>query len=518
MTPQKVPLYSATYIPPMPNYGLMGFKELIEIIAKSYQKDPQNLENKGLEVLEALKPKSKIEATKLTDSLITIASKQLKEVYDKEYGGFGSEPKFPHSYTLNLAINIFKLTKDIELKEIVCNSLDNILMGGMYDVVEGGFCRYSTTKDWLIPHFEKMTYDNAQMIITLLNAYREFNSDVYKQEALKSIDFMIEKMSYKNLFFSASDADSNGVEGEYFIYSYDEVAKKLDSKMLAKLNIYKNGNFDGRNIIRLNSIKDLENSEIKEALEVLKDIRATRDYPAIDNKIVTSWNGMMITALFEAAKEDKIYLDIAQQSLDALEEKMIKNVNIYHSALVDSTPKIDGFLEDYAWVIKAYLARYSVTLDEIALIKATNLANEAIKRFYRSGMWLVGGNEFVNYVEDSDASFSSSVAIMVQNLLTLRSLVEEVYEKFAYSTLEINSYNIMRQPISRPTIVNEAIRYIKDDVIIKSSEQNLQELIGFNFKYPYTLLKLSLNDNIELCTNRACFASYKSIIELKADI
>ena len=518
MTPQKVPLYSATYIPPIPNYGLMGFRELIDIIAKSYQKDPNKLESKGLEILEALKPKSKIEATKITDSLIEIASQQIKQLYDSQYGGFGNEPKFPHSYTLNLAIDLYKLTKDSKLEEVVCNTLDNILKGGMYDIVEGGFCRYSTTKDWLIPHFEKMTYDNAQMVSLLLKAYRVFKNPLYKQEAFKTIDFMLEKMSKDGLFFSASDADSNEIEGEYFVYSYKEATEILDKDELALLNIYKNGNFDGKNIVRVDSADRLLDSKVKDALNKLKRVRANRDYPAIDQKIISSWNGMMIAALYEASMFDSRYLDIANRALEALESKMIKNITIYHTALLDTNPKIEGFLEDYAWVAKAFLAKYSATLDEVTLIKASNFANEAIKRFYRGGLWLVGGNEFDNFEKDSDASFSSSVAVMVQNLLTLRSVSEPIYEKFAYSTLEVNSYNIMRQPISRPTITNEAIRYIKDDIIIKSSHQNLKELIGFDFKYPYTLLKPTLNSTFELCTNKACFGTYRSLVELKEHI
>ena len=518
ITPDKTPIYSATYIPPIPNYGLMGFKDLIEVIAKSYKKDPQKLEDKGQEVLNALKPKSKIEATKLTDSLITIASKQIKQVYEKEFGGFGDAPKFPHSYTLNLAINLYKLTKDIELKEIVEHSLDSMLKGGMYDIVEGGFCRYSTTKDWLIPHFEKMTYDNALMSVTLLKAYSAFNKELYKQEAFKTLDFMVEKMSSNGLFFSASDADSNGVEGEYFIYDYNELKELFDKDTLKALGVSKSGNFDGKNIIRVSDISYLNDNKIKEVLKSLKDIRAKREYPFIDKKVITSWNAMMITALFEASKFDNRYLDIANNSLDALSSKMVKGVSVFHSALVDSTPKIEGFLEDYAWIISANLAKYSATLDEMALINATNLANEAIKLFFKDGRWLVGGDEFKNYEQDTDASVPSSVAIMTQNLLTLRSLVESVYEKFAFATLEINSFNLMRQPISRPSLANEAIRYIKDDIIIKSNEDNLKELIGFNFKYPYTLLKLTNSKNIELCTNRACFANYTNIIEAKEHI
>jgi len=249
MTPNLVPIYSATYIPPIPNYGMMGFKELIKLLAKSYKEKKEQLIQKGQEVLEALKPKSKIEATKINDFIIQNSITQIKQVFNKTYGGFGNAPKFPHSYTLNLTCNLYKLTKDKKLKHIVEFTLDNMLRGGMYDIVEGGFCRYSTDEEFFIPHFEKMTYDNALMSVTLLKAYEITSKEIYKQKAFEILDFMVEKMSQDGLFFSASDADTNGVEGEYFIYEYDEVAKafrenNIDISLLGVLNIYKNGRFD----------------------------------------------------------------------------------------------------------------------------------------------------------------------------------------------------------------------------------------------------------------------------------
>jgi len=514
MTPDKIPFYSATYIPPIANYGMMGFGELLDIIAKSYKNDPKMLESKGQEVLNALKPKTKIEATKITEDLIAIVSKQIKQVYDKDNGGFGKAPKFPHASTLNLAINIYKLTKDRELKDIVTHTLDNMLLGGIYDLVDGGFSRYSTDNIWLIPHFEKMTYDNALMAKVLIKAYNTFNIKRYKDVAIEIVNFMLDKMSQDNLFFSASDADTNGIEGEYFTFDYNEVKKAfeingVDTKLLYDLGITKNGNFDGKSIVRLRSIDLRENGEIKKAIKVLKDLRAKKSYPFIDKKVITSWNAMMIDAIFELSKIEPKYQEVASKSLKALESKMVNNIRVYHSSLIENSPKIEGFLEDYTWLINAYLQSYSVTLDELELIKATNLANEVIKKFYKDGKWQIGDGEFKNFEQDYDSTYTSSVSLMAQNLLTLRSLVEPIYEKFAFKTLEVNSYNLMRQPISRPTLTDAAIRYIKDDVIIKANEELLKELIGINFKYPYTLLKVTLDKNYQVCTNKACFATAK---------
>ena len=523
MTANKVPFYSATYIPPIANYGMMGFGELLDTIAKSYKQDPQMFEQKGLEVLNALKPKSKIEATKIDKQLIDIVTKQIKYVYEKEYGGFGTAPKFPHASTIELAINLYKLKRDQEIFEIIKYTLDSMLLGGLYDHVDGGFCRYSTDKMWLVPHFEKMSYDNALMAKVLLKAYRLTKEDHYRSAAFETIDFMLEKMSQDNLFFSASDADTYGMEGAYFLYDYNEVKEAfkkegIDNKLLFELGITRNGNFDNKSIVRLHESKFKEIPEIKKALKILKKLRENREYPFIDRKVITSWNSMMIITLFEASKEKKSYLEIAYKSLKALEDKMLQGNELFHSALIENKPKIKGFLEDYAWLIAAYLSAYSATLDESYIIKATTMTNEAIKKYYRDGKWLLSNGEFKNFEEDYDTTYTSSLSLMVENLLTLRSLNEPIYEKFAFQTLQVHSYQLMRQPISRPTLADAAIRYLQDDIIIKSSEENLQPLINEEFEYPYILLKVTKDDKYEICNSHSCFASEKSLEDLKAKL
>ncbi len=520
MTANKKPFYSATYIPPIANYGMMGFGELLDTIAKSYKQDSQMLESKGIEVLNALKPQNRVEATKIDEQIITIATKQLKEVYDSAYGGFGDAPKFPHASTLELALNLYKLTDDSELKSIVTHTLDSMLLGGVYDLVDGGFCRYSTDKLWLVPHFEKMTYDNALMAKVLLKAFQVTNVEHYKSFAIEIIEFMLEYMSQDNLFFSASDADTNGIEGEYFIYDYSEVKKiflkeGVDSKLLYEMGITRNGNFDGKSIVRLQDISLRQNVEFQKAFELLATIRKSRKYPFIDRKIICSWNAMMITTLFEASKVESQYLQKALQHLEALESKMFNGVELYHSALIENRPIIKAFLEDYAWMTRLYLTAYNATLDEHFIIKATTLANEAIKRFYRDGRWLISDGEFKNFDNDYDSAYTSSVSLMVQNLLTLRSLSDKIYEKFAFHTLQVHSYNLMRQAISRPTLVDAAIRYIKEDKIIKSKLENLKPLVNVTYKYPYIYLKLTDDENYELCNNSSCFASLMSSKELK---
>ncbi len=509
----KLPIYSATYIPPIANYGKMGFKELLEIIAKSWNKDKATLIAKGEDVIKALTPSNKIEATKIDEQLESIVTSQIKQVFDKAYGGFGKAPKFPHASTLDLAINLYKLNKDSELKEIVIDTLNKMSLGGIYDIVEGGFCRYSTDTMWLVPHFEKMTYDNALLVQVYTKAYMVFGIDRFKDIAIETVEFMLKKMNNNLLFFSASDADTNGVEGDYFIYDYSEVKEafeknKIDSRWLFELSITRNGNFDGKSIARFNTKESIYNKDAKKALNILRELREGREYPFIDNKIITSWNSMMITSLFKLSKVDKKYLESAKISLKSLKNKMVNGVDIYHSALIENSPKVKGFLEDYAYYTEALIEAYNSTLDEIYLIEATSIANEAIKRFFKDGRWIIGDSEFKDYDDDYDTSYPSSISIMVDNLLTLRSLSEPIYEKFIFNTMQVHSYNLMRQPISRPTLTNCAIRYLRDDKVVKSNEGNLKEIVDLEFKYPYTFLKVTNDSNYLLCNNSSCYEKF----------
>ena len=524
MTPGKTPFYSATYIPPEPRYGMLGFGELLETIAIKYQKDRKTLEKKGQEVLDFLKPKSKIQATKIDKNLEITIIKQIKQLFEPKFGGFSGAPKFPHASTLRLALALYQLKADEELKSIIEHTLKMMSLGGLYDLVDGGFCRYSTDEAWLVPHFEKMTYDNALLAEVYLKAGLLFNNDRFRQIAYETLDFMIDKMMDSELFFSASDADSQGEEGSYFVYSYDEALKALKEanftnpkELLKSLGVSKEGNFFGKNIIRLQNFSDFSNVSIQEALKVLKSLREAREYPFIDRKIQTSWNAMVIGSLFIAGRYKRRYLTQAIKSLEALENKMADGVGLYHSTLIDNRPKVEGFLEDYAWLITALLEGYRATLDENYLKRATKLSNEAIKRFYDGGRWRIDNQEFKELCDDRDSSYPSALSVMVEALLGIESLVDPVYEKFISRTLEVHSYNLMRQPISRPTLTEVTIRDLKDDLIIKSKQKNLKPYISKidTIGYPWLWFKGSFDDNFMLCGKRSCFASEDSFESIK---
>ena len=521
LTEDLKPFYSATYIPDEPKYGMMSFKALLDVISDKYKNEKETLVNEADRILQHLNPKEdKIQATKLDESIIGRVLDQANQLFDNKDGGFNKAPKFPQASTLDLLLDLYRLTGEKEALNMSILSLSSMAKGGLYDRVEGGFCRYSTDNEWLVPHFEKMTYDNALLSEVYLKAYHVTNNDFYKDIAFETIDFMLEKMSQDRLFYSASDADTEGEEGKYFVYTYDKALKSFEKanipskeheKLAEALHITKEGNFEGKNIIRVDDPSSLDIPYYKEAIEALRKRREKRVYPFIDTKVLVSWNAIMIKSLFKAARTDSKYLKPAIKSLDKLLETMYINSQLFHSTLIGKEPKIQAFLEDYAFLGETLIEAYESTLDETYLITATKLANSAIEKYYVNGKWKFSRGEFETNADIYDSSYPSSVATMISLLYSLSSLVDIVYKKFVFKTLEIYSYDIMRQPISTPKMSRMVIRYLKDDIIIKAKEEKLALHITEldTITYPFTFIKNDTNDGFMLCNSNSCFGHEK---------
>jgi len=521
LTTELKPFYSATYIPPEPKYGMMSFPSLLEVIADKYKNEKKLLTEKADEILRFLNPKDdKIQATKLDMSILTRISDHAKQLFDSEHGGFNKAPKFPQTSTLSLLLDVYKLTGNKETLNMALFSLSAMAKGGLRDLVDGGFCRYSTDNEWLVPHFEKMTYDNALLSDIYLQAYHVSDNTFYKDVAFETLDFMLEKMSDQGLFYSASDADTEGEEGKYFVYSYEKALKsfekagiptKAHEKLAKALHIGKVGNFEGKNIVRIDDPTHPNIPYYKEALDALKQRREKRTYPFIDKKVIVSWNAMMIVSLFKASRVEKTYLPLAIKSLDALLKSMYVHSELYHSTLIGKTPKIKAFLEDYAYICEALIEAYKSTLNEVYLVTATKLANNAIEKYFDKGKWKFSRGEFETNADIYDSSYPSSVAMMLSALFSISSLVDTVYKKFVFKTLEIYSYDVMRQPLSTPRMSKMVLRYLKDDVIIKASEDKLKPYIKKldTLPHPFLLFKNDTNDGYMVCNSNACFGHEK---------
>ena len=529
LTEEGKPFYSATYIPPEARYGMMAFPELLNVIVDKYANAKGTLVEEAEKILKHLNPdKDKIQATKLDSSIVQRTIEHAGLLYDHRFGGFSKSPKFPQSSLLDLLLDLHTLTNSKEALAMVEKQLFHMARGGLRDIVEGGFCRYSTDNEWMVPHFEKMTYDNAQLSSVYLKAYHITQNTFYKKVAFETLDFMLEKMQESYLFYSASDADTEGEEGKYFVYTYEKAKKSFLKAGIPKealddlcraLHITPEGNFEGKNIIRVED--PTRTDEIPYFHEAIKALRKRREekrtYPFIDKKVIVSWNAMMIRSLFYAARTDEHYLKPAKRSLEKLLESMYINGQLFHTTLIGKKPKIHAFLEDYAYLCEALIEAYETTLDETHLIIAQKLANNAIEKFYKHGIWKFSRGEFETDAEIFDSSYPSSLATMVGVLHSISSLIDPVYKKFVFKSLEIHSYDVMRQPVSTPKLSKMVIRYLYDDIIIKAKEETLKKNLSQLDKlpYPFTLFKNDTNDGFMLCNTSACFGHEKDMEEIK---
>lgn len=511
-TPENKPFYAATYIPPHNREQMMGFTELTAIITDKVSKNDEKLFQNADEITGFMKPKaSPTQATALTLKISEIFTKQASYNYDETNGGFSKAPKFPHTSTLKALMTQESLASDQGRQNIITHTLDAMARGGMFDLIDGGFCRYSTQETWLIPHFEKMTYDNALLCELYARASVQFTNPHYLRCAIETADFMLNFMMEDNLFYSASDADTEGEEGKYFVYRYNDILQALHNSHVKNIDeamrllvISPEGNFEGHCIITLET---LERPEWFERFVIeCKKIRETRPYPFIDRKINTAWNAMMIKALLVLGRQKPHYHQQALASLESLLSTMVIDGQLYHTTLIHKTPKIEAFLEDYAYLSNTLIEAYQCTFEEQYLIEAQRLANKALELFYEGGAWYFSRGAFPTIAELDDGSYPSAMAMMVDTLLTLGSLIDGKYRHFAFKSLEYISIKLMKSPIYTPKLTEQTVRYLKGDRIIKAPKRLLQQC--GTFTYPFILLKGDESlENFLICGENSCFAS-----------
>lgn len=522
-TPDNKPFFAGTYIPPESREGSiegMGFIELTKLIAQKVSQNDEQLLKNADEIESFLNHKEHPkEATVLKEDFIKNFMLQVKNNYDTLYGGFSSAPKFPHVNTIGTLLVIDKLYGDNSAKAMITHTLESMKKGGMYDLIDGGFCRYSVDDKWLVPHFEKMLYDNALLCELYTDAYLTYKDESFLHVAKEIADFWHNHMSEDDLMYSASDADSEGEEGTYFTYTYDEVYKVLEDngyenidEIFNKLSISEEGNFEGKNIIRFKY--DKEPKEFENIKFLLRGLRASREYPFIDKKVQTSWSGMMIKALFVLGNIDDSYKLTAIKKLDAVLKSMFIDGKLYHSTLIHKSPKVEAFLEDYAFLSQALIEAFNSTQDELYLIRAQHFVNTALEKFYDKGTWKFSIGEFETKAEISDNTYTSCVSVMLDVLISLSSLLEDgKYAHFAFKTMEYNSYELARRPVIYPSMLKQMLRYLKGDRIIKSSAKNLEanafELASL--KHPFILKKAHDSDEYMVCGDKSCFAQTDSI-------
>ena len=461
MTPDKKPIYSATYIPPHYSQFGPGLKEILLAIAEDFKNNPKKIEEiaNNFEEYFRANENRELPKEKISGDILEKIINQAKENFDLKYGGFSGAPKFPQESSLDLLIDVYIITKNEDIKKILDITFEKMANGGIFDQIEGGFYRYSTDERWEVPHFEKMLYNNANLPYVYLRWFKLTKNELFKEVAFRSLDEFIKRYRDKSrLFFSASNADSEGVEGKYFVYDYDEVNKafeKFENKdeLLNYFGIKKYGNFNGKNNPTINGKKP---KNYKEALEILQEIREKREFPFIDTKKITAWNSMMVSSLFKAGEFNEKYKNEAIKTLDVLIDKMYVNGILYHSFNKNENLKKEALLEDYAFLIRALIDAYTHTFDDKYLNLAKKLSKEVF--VFKDKDWYMNKSHTIK-ADFSDSSYSSSLSILANDFLDLALLEFDLNLKNeADEIIKNGSFYINNYPLYYPTITKAYLK------------------------------------------------------------
>lgn len=409
LLPDGRPFYGGTYYPKERRYGMPSFTQLMGAIHDAYRNQRENLEQQADNLHEALKRDvlaiGRGDDSGLTADMLDEAAKSLIAGIDRENGGFGTQPKFPNPISLEFLLRHHARTRDEEALNLVTLTLRRMASGGIYDQIGGGFARYSVDAHWLVPHFEKMLYDNAQLSRLYLHAWQVTDDSFYKSVAEDIYDYILREMtSPAGGFYSATDADSEGEEGKFFVWTIEEAAEALipiGDRLPRALEIaieafgmMPQGNFEGANILHLPRPLDetadnlgMTEDELNRALRIIRrqlyEVRAQRTPPGLDDKILTSWNGMMLASLAEAARVLKRddYLAAAQLCGRFLIDQMQDESGRLYRTHKAGRSKLNGYLEDYANLIDALLELYMSTHEDSWFVRARQLADVALARF-----------------------------------------------------------------------------------------------------------------------------------------
>jgi len=403
LTPDGEPFYGGTYFPPQDRHGMPAFSKVLLAVADAYKYKRTDVEESARVVKETLEKHTKsIDTSEVVDREIYLRAYGVMENnFDQKNGGFGSYPKFPQPMVLEFLLRYYNTDKlgNARALDMVNATLNNMSRGGIYDHLGGGFHRYSTDASWLVPHFEKMLYDNALISRLYTHAFQVTGNNQYKKIATETLDYILREMTDINGgFYSAQDADSEGYEGKFFIWSQEELRKTLTPEQCQIIEKYfaveEEGYFEGSNILNTpKSIEELASElgedeasligTIQNAKETLFKIRSNRVAPATDKKILTSWNGLMICSLVLAAavfqRED--YLRAAEANARFILDQMVYEGRIMRSHK-DNISKIKGFLEDYASLIAGLLSLYEFTLDTKWFTQARHITDNMLDLFW----------------------------------------------------------------------------------------------------------------------------------------
>jgi uncharacterized protein len=473
LTPEGVPFYGGTYFPPQDRHGIPGFPRVLQAVAEHYREKKDHAEAFGRQLIEQIRQSERARpgAELLTGDILDAAFRGLRGELDQRHGGIGRAPKFPQPMTWDFLLRYWSRTGMDAAREMVRLTLTRMARGGMYDQLGGGFHRYSVDQEWLVPHFEKMLYDQSQLALLYLSAWQATGDPEYRRIAVETLDYVVREMTDSGGgFYSTQDADSEGEEGKFFLWSEDEVRAPLapdEARVaLAYWGVAAGPNFEGRNILHVPREADevagalgLSRTALDELLararRRLFEVRERRVKPGRDEKVLAGWNGMMLRAFAEASRilGRADYREVAERNAGFLLTALRKDGRLLRTWKAGAGAKLLGYLEDYAMVADGLLALYEATFDRRWLDSARELADAMIGLFWdreAEGFFDTGADHEALVVRprslfDSAVPCGTSVAADV--LLRLAALTGEAgYERTAVAAIRPVAPLMVRYP------------------------------------------------------------------------
>ena len=448
LTPEGQPFYGGTYYPPAPRYGMPSFPQILIAVSDAYANKRADIEDQAERLTAALARSGSIGGSEgdLSNRILTEAVGKLQQYFDDQHGGFGDQPKFPQPMTLDFAMSQYARTSDPDILHIAEMTLEKMAEGGIYDQLGGGFHRYSVDRIWLVPHFEKMLYDNAQLLRSNLNLWKITGRELFRRVIHETTDYVLREMtSPEGGFYSTQDADSEGEEGKFFVWTptgIEDILGEEDAALFGQVyGVTARGNFEGHTI--LNIVRPvaqvakgagLTAEELEQRLAAMRQAlfveREMRIKPGRDEKILTEWNGLMIHALAEVGVglDRPDALAAAQNAANFVLEKMSQPDGKLYRTYKDGQAKLNAYLEDYAAFVRGLIALYESTFDLRWLAEASRLSRLFLEQFGESdagGLFQTGVDHerlVVRRKDFIDNAIPSGNSLAAESLLRLAKL------------------------------------------------------------------------------------------------
>jgi len=525
MTPEKKPFFAGTYIPKEAKFQRIGLRQLIPGIAGMWKYEPEKVTKATESIQDGFNRSLEFEPGMFPGlEAVDFASEQLAKRYDDEFGGFGTAPKFPSPHNLSFLLRKWYATGENRFKDVVEHTLLKMRLGGIWDHVGLGFHRYSTDEKWLLPHFEKMLYDQALLMIAYTEGWQVTGNPLFKQTVYEIAEYVFLKLTSKEGgFFSAEDADSDGEEGKFYVWESNQIKEVLADQdavfFKSKFNFENQGNFEdeaskeltGKNIPHLSSILSEQDQERFNGLRsILFEDRQKRTHPLLDDKILTDWNALMITALAKAGNvfgEEK-FITAASDAFGFIERNLFVDEELYHRYKEEETA-IPAFADDYSFLLSASIELYEATFDLRYLKSSIDISRQFISKFWdknHGGFFLTNldSEELLGRQKQIyDGAIPSSNSVAMLSLIKLSRLTGDTsFENYANSIGEYFSTDLIRSG-SSITHGLQAIQYLnnqpKEIVLVSNSKLDQKKRTGFAEIFsPFKVTLLKIEDDSEL--------------------